>query len=138
MSEEVIDKDDDEYYEIFSSSLFFGKLRRPLNWLESNDRQKKKKDTEKEETPEFTEEDKLEKEKEGAGLAVINYESSLQVDEVTAKVLLVQAKLRKSLKKLEEGSTEYKKLQASYEDSKKSFKELNKLKDEILKRKSSS
>ena len=79
--------------------------------------------------------DKLEKEQEGLGLAVLNYESSLQVDEVTAKVLLVQAKLRKSLKKLEEGSTEYKKLQASYEDSKKSFQELNKLKDEILKRK---
>ncbi len=82
--------------------------------------------------------DNLEKEQEGLGLGVLNYESSLQVDEVTAKVLLAQAKLRKSLKKLEEGSTEHKKLQASYEDSKKSFQELNKLKDEILKRESPS
>lgn len=49
MTEVVIDTDDDEYYEIFSSSLFDGKLRRPLNWLEESDRrQKKKKPTEKE------------------------------------------------------------------------------------------
>ena len=48
MTEVVIDTDDDEYYEIFSSSLFDGKLRRPLNWLESNDRQKRNKPTEKE------------------------------------------------------------------------------------------
>jgi hypothetical protein len=52
MTEVVLKTDDDEYYEIFSSSLFFGKLRRPLNWLESNDRQKKNKHTEKEETDE--------------------------------------------------------------------------------------
>ena len=45
MTEVVIETDDDEYYEIFSSSLFDGKLRRPLNWLESNDRQKNKKPT---------------------------------------------------------------------------------------------
>ena len=44
MSEVVIETDDDEYYEIFSSSLFDGKLRKkPLNWLESNDRQNKTK-----------------------------------------------------------------------------------------------
>ena len=43
MSEVIIDTDDDEYYEIFSSSIFDGKLKRPLNWLESNDRQKKTK-----------------------------------------------------------------------------------------------
>ena len=49
--EVVIDTDDDEYYEIFSSSLFDGKLRRPLNWLEENDRQGKK-STEKENTDE--------------------------------------------------------------------------------------
>jgi hypothetical protein len=43
MTEVVIETDDDEYYEIFSSSIFDGKLKRPLNWLESNDRQKKTK-----------------------------------------------------------------------------------------------
>ena len=43
MSEVVIETDDDEYYEIFSSSLFDGKLRRPLNWLEESDRRQKKK-----------------------------------------------------------------------------------------------
>ena len=43
MTEVVIETDDDEYYEIFSSSIFDGKLKRPLNWLESNDRQKKSK-----------------------------------------------------------------------------------------------
>ena len=48
MTEVVLKTDDDEYYEIFSSSLFDGKLRRPLNWLESNDRQKRNKPTEKE------------------------------------------------------------------------------------------
>ena len=45
MTEVVIETDDDEYYEIFSSILFDGKLRIPLNWLESNDRQKNKKPT---------------------------------------------------------------------------------------------
>ena len=48
MTEVVIENEDEEYYEIFSSSLFDGKLRRPLNWLESNDRQKRNKPTEKE------------------------------------------------------------------------------------------
>ena len=50
MSEVVIETDDDEYYEIFSSSLFDGKLRKkPLNWLQENDRQKKiKKESEDE------------------------------------------------------------------------------------------
>ena len=43
MTEVVLQTDDDEYYEIFSSSIFDGKLKRPLNWLESNDRQKKTK-----------------------------------------------------------------------------------------------
>ena len=53
MSEVVLETEDDEYYEIFSSSLFDGKLKRPLNWLEDNDRQgKKKESTEKEETDE--------------------------------------------------------------------------------------
>ena len=52
MTEVVIDTDDDEYYEIFSSSLFDGKLRRPLNWLEESDRRQNKKPTEKEETDE--------------------------------------------------------------------------------------
>ena len=46
----IIDTDDDEYYEIFSSSLFDGKLRKkPLNWLQENDKQKKiKKESEDE------------------------------------------------------------------------------------------
>jgi hypothetical protein len=49
MEEVVIETDDEEYYEIFSSSIFDGKLKRPLNWLESNDRQKKiKKESEDE------------------------------------------------------------------------------------------
>ena len=49
MTEVVIETDDEEYYEIFSSSIFDGKLKRPLNWLESNDRQKKiKKESEDE------------------------------------------------------------------------------------------
>ena len=43
MEEVVIETDDGECYEIFSSSIFDGKLKRPLNWLESNDRQKKTK-----------------------------------------------------------------------------------------------
>ncbi len=52
MTEVVLKSDDDEYYEIFSSSLFNGKLKRPLNWLEESDRRQNKKSTEKEETDE--------------------------------------------------------------------------------------
>ena len=52
MTEVVLKTDDDEYYEIFSSSLFDGKLKRPLNWLEKSDRRQNKKSTEKEETDE--------------------------------------------------------------------------------------
>ena len=48
MTEVVIETDDDEYYEIFSSSLFDGKLRRPLNWLEQSDRKQKKEKEESE------------------------------------------------------------------------------------------
>ena len=46
MSEVVLETDDDEYYEIFSSSLFNGKLKRPLNWLEENDRRQNKEESE--------------------------------------------------------------------------------------------
>ena len=46
--EVVLKTDDDEYYEIFSSSLFDGKLKRPLNWLEESDRRQKKKESEDE------------------------------------------------------------------------------------------
>ena len=42
MSEVVLKTDDDEYYEIFSSSLFDGKLKRHLNWLEQSERRQKK------------------------------------------------------------------------------------------------
>ena len=52
MTEVALKTDDDEYYEIFSSSLFDGKLKRPLNWLEESDRRQNKKSTEKEETDE--------------------------------------------------------------------------------------
>jgi hypothetical protein len=52
MTEVVLETDDNEYYEIFSSSLFNGKLKRPLNWLEESDRRQNKKSTEKEETDE--------------------------------------------------------------------------------------
>ena len=52
MTEVVLKTDDEEYYEIFSSSLFDGKLKRPLNWLEESDRRQNKKSTEKEETDE--------------------------------------------------------------------------------------
>ena len=52
MTEVVLKTEDDEYYEIFSSSLFEWKLKRPLNWLEENDRRQNKKSTEKEETDE--------------------------------------------------------------------------------------
>ena len=48
MTEVVIETDDDEYYEIFSSSLFDGKLKRPLNWLEQSDRKQKKEKEESE------------------------------------------------------------------------------------------
>ena len=49
MTEVVLETEDDEYYDIFSSSLFDGKLKIPLNWLEENDRQgKKKKESEDE------------------------------------------------------------------------------------------
>ena len=50
MEEVVIETYDDEYYEVFSSSLFDGKLRKkPLNWLQENDKQKKiKKESEDE------------------------------------------------------------------------------------------
>ena len=48
MTEVVIDTDDDEYYEIFSSSRFDGKMKRPLNWLEQSDRKQKKKESEDE------------------------------------------------------------------------------------------
>ena len=44
MEEVVIETDDEEYYEIFSSSIFDGKLKKkPLNWLQENDKQKKTK-----------------------------------------------------------------------------------------------
>ena len=46
MTEVVLKTEDDEYYEIFSSSLFDGKLKRPLNWLEESDRRQKKKESE--------------------------------------------------------------------------------------------
>ena len=52
MEDVVIETEDEEYYEIFSSSLFDGKMKRPLNWLEESDRRQKKKSTEKEETDE--------------------------------------------------------------------------------------
>ena len=42
MSDVILETEDEEYYDIFSSSLFNGKLKRPLNWLEENDRHKKK------------------------------------------------------------------------------------------------
>jgi hypothetical protein len=42
MTEVVLETDDNEYYEIFSSRLFNGKLKRPLNWLEESDRRQKK------------------------------------------------------------------------------------------------
>ena len=48
MTEVVLKTDDDEYYEIFSSSLFDGKMKRPLNWLEQSDRKQKKKESEDE------------------------------------------------------------------------------------------
>ena len=47
-----LETEDDEYYEIFSSSLFDGKLKRPLNWLEESDRRQNKESTEKEKTDE--------------------------------------------------------------------------------------
>ena len=46
MTEVVLETDDDEYYEIFSSSLFNGKLKRPLNWLEENDRRQNNEESE--------------------------------------------------------------------------------------------
>jgi len=52
MTEVVLKTEDDEYYEIFSSSLFNGKLKRPLNWLEESDRRQKKESTDREETDE--------------------------------------------------------------------------------------
>ena len=52
MTEVVLKTEDEEYYEIFSSSLFNGKLKRPLNWLEESDRRQGKKSTEKEESDE--------------------------------------------------------------------------------------
>ena len=52
MTEVVLETEDEEYYEIFSSSLFDGKLKRPLNWLEESDRRQKKKPTEEEESDE--------------------------------------------------------------------------------------
>ena len=42
MTEVVLETEDEEYYEIFSSSLFDGKMKRPLNWLEQSDRKQKK------------------------------------------------------------------------------------------------
>ena len=52
MRKTVLDLGSTSYYEIFSSSLFDGKLKRPLNWLEESDRRQNKKSTEKEETDE--------------------------------------------------------------------------------------
>ena len=45
MTEVVLETEDDEYYEIFSSNLFNGKLKRPLNWLEENDRRQNKEES---------------------------------------------------------------------------------------------
>jgi hypothetical protein len=44
MSDVILETENEDYYDIFSSSLFNGKLKRPLNWLEENDRQKKVKE----------------------------------------------------------------------------------------------
>ena len=52
MTEVVLKTEDEKYYDIFSSSLFDGKLKRRLNWLEESDRRQNKKSTEKEETDE--------------------------------------------------------------------------------------
>ena len=52
MTEVVLETEDDEYYEIFSSSLFDGKLKRPLNWLEESERRQNKKSTDREDTDE--------------------------------------------------------------------------------------
>ena len=53
MTEVVLETEDDEYYDIFSTSLFNGKLKKkPLNWLEESDRRQKKETSEKEETDE--------------------------------------------------------------------------------------
>ena len=52
MTEVVLKTEDDEYYEIFSSSLFDGKLKRPLNWLEESERRQNKKSTDREDTDE--------------------------------------------------------------------------------------
>ena len=46
MTEVVLETGDEEYYDIFSSSLFDGKLKRPLNWLEENDRRQNKEESE--------------------------------------------------------------------------------------------
>ena len=46
MTEVVLETEDEESYEIFSSSLFDGKLKRPLNWLEENDRRQNKEESE--------------------------------------------------------------------------------------------
>jgi hypothetical protein len=49
MEDVVIETEDEEYYEIISSSLFDGKMRKkPLNWLEQSDRKQKKKESEDE------------------------------------------------------------------------------------------
>ena len=53
MEDVVIETEDEEYYEIFSSSLFDGKMKRPLNWLEQSDRRQKKESTDIEETDEW-------------------------------------------------------------------------------------
>ena len=48
MKDVVIETEDEEYYDIFSSSLFEGKMKRPLNWLEESDRRQKKEKKESE------------------------------------------------------------------------------------------
>jgi len=47
MTEVIIQNEPEDYYDVFSSSLFNGKLNRKLNWLEDSRRNQTRKEQEK-------------------------------------------------------------------------------------------
>ena len=46
MTEVIIQNEPEDYYDVFSSSLFNGKLKRELNWLEKSEREQNKRERE--------------------------------------------------------------------------------------------
>ena len=68
----------------------------------------------------------------GYGLFALERQTRYAIEEATAKNLLIQAKLRESLKEIEPQSTEAIQIEKAIEALKKSWQELNKLYEVIF------